>query len=349
MKEQIVKIMKSLKKHGMNGVERVQGSLLNEPRMFAGICCGMLLFMAMIAAAVFFLNVRGAEEVMVPDVRGKDIIQALLELQTKELDARIQLRYSQLERGGVIEQDPKMGAIVKAGRKVRLVVSQGSMVSNVGNYVGRNVDEVRNELKTLFGATDTPLITVKNPVMYQYSSEAAGTILEQDPLPGSSISGPVEMSIIASKGNETIDITMPSLTGMSIEDSLKAISKSGIRWIFRTRPAGHNEAAGTVIAQDPAGGSSISMDRVAEITVVEPRPADVGSGEIAALFVYDLPETLYPMQTTLDVIISSGERKNLVNMNCYGGKFTYPYCLPKGSVLVLSLLNREIHRETVQE
>ena len=68
--------------------------VINKPKVFLWACVGIVFFVALIATAVFFLFVRGAEQTMVPDVRGKDLIQALLELQQKELYPRIQLRYS---------------------------------------------------------------------------------------------------------------------------------------------------------------------------------------------------------------------------------------------------------------
>ena len=42
----------------------------------------LIVFVGVIAVAVFFIAVRGAEETMVPDVRGKELTDALLELQS---------------------------------------------------------------------------------------------------------------------------------------------------------------------------------------------------------------------------------------------------------------------------
>ncbi|MDR2467936.1 MAG: PASTA domain-containing protein [Spirochaetaceae bacterium] len=319
-----------------------------KPQVFFALCAALLLFAVLVAIAVFFLRVRGAEEVMVPDVQGKDIIPALLELQNKELDARIQLRYSPVDRGGIIEQDPRPGTIVKAGRKIRLVISQGALLSNVGNYMGRKVDDVRSELKTLFGAATTPLITIKDPILYQYSLEPVGTILEQDPLPGTGISAPLELNLVVSRGEEALSTKMPSLTGKKVDGALDAISKAGIRWVFTTQPGENGETAGTIVAQEPASGNVLTTNQVATLTVVEPRPADIKDNETAGLFRLQLSENPYPMQTTLEAIFPDGERKTLVNMGHYGGEFTYPYLVPKGTIFVVSLLKREIHRETVQ-
>jgi hypothetical protein len=49
----------------------------------------------------------------------------------------------------------------------------------------------------------------------------------------------------------------------------------------------------------------------------------------------------------LEALLPSGERLRLISVEYPGGEFTVPYRLPAGSTLVLSMLNREIHRETV--
>ncbi|MDR2097387.1 MAG: PASTA domain-containing protein, partial [Spirochaetaceae bacterium] len=170
----------------------------NHPKLFALCCVGIMVFVSVIAIAVFFLTVRGAEQTMVPEILGKDLVEALLELQQKELYPRIELRYSGsvADKGRILEQDPRAGSIVKAGRRIRLVVSQGPVVSKVENYVGRGVDDVREELQTLFAANSQPLITVKEPILYQYSAQAAGTILEQNPAPGTGIFAPVQLEFV---------------------------------------------------------------------------------------------------------------------------------------------------------
>jgi beta-lactam-binding protein with PASTA domain len=326
------------------------GNGLVHPKFFAGFCVALLVFTFLIAVAVFFIRVRGAEEVMVPDVQNKEILSALIELQNKELYPRIQLRFSEsaAEKGRILEQDPKPGAIVKAGRRIRLVVSQGVLVSTTGNYVGRNIDDVRSELAALFGSSDVPLISVRDPLLYQFSPELPGTILEQNPPAGMGISGPTEISLVVSRGMEAENLEMPLLLGINLNEAISLIAKSGIRYEFSLRPASSANAVGTVVAQNPAGGDAIPSDRVAQITAASPRNADLKADEVAALFRRRLPENPYPLQTVLEAVLPSGEREILASVNFKGGNFTYPYHLPRGSILVLSVLNREIYRETIE-
>jgi hypothetical protein len=65
------------------------------------------------------------------------------------------------------------------------------------------------------------------------------------------------------------------------------------------------------------------------------------------LFRYAIPKNPYPLSVRLEALLPAGERVRLVSMEYPGGELTVPYRLPEGTTLVLSMLNREIYRETV--
>jgi hypothetical protein len=61
-----------------------------------------------------------------------------------------------------------------------------------------------------------------------------------------------------------------------------------------------------------------------------------------------MPKNPYPLPVRLEALLPSGEQTRIINVDYPGGKFTVPYRLPVGSVLILSMMNREIYREIVQ-
>jgi beta-lactam-binding protein with PASTA domain len=330
--------------------DAIEGYVANHLRFFISLTLGLIVFVGIIALTVFFIAVRGAEQTMVPDVRGKDLTQALLELQVKELYPRIQLRYSQSsqDKGLILEQNPDGGAIVKAGRRIRLVVSQGTVINTVENYTGRNIDEVRMDLRTLFASTGNiqPLLSLKEPFMYQFSAEPAGTILRQSPEPGTHISGPLVLEFVVSRGLKNAIITVPALTGLSVPDALEQINEAGIGFTFSLRPVRNNEKEETVVYQEPPAGSSVAVNTAVLLMVSAPLQAE--EGEVFDLFRYTLAENPYPLPVSLEALLPSGERRLLASVNHPGGDFTLPYRLPMGASLILSMLNREIYREEVQ-
>ncbi|MDR2493898.1 MAG: PASTA domain-containing protein [Spirochaetaceae bacterium] len=318
-------------------------------RFFVFMALCLTVFVGVIAAAVFFTAVRGAEETMVPDVRGKELTDALLELQEKELYPKIYLRYSQSshDKGTILEQDPAVGTIVKAGRRINLVVSQGVVVNVVENYINRNISDVRMEIQTLFTSTAQPLLFLKEPFMYEYAPEPVGTILQQKPAPGTGITGRTALEFVVSQGPENAVMPAPSFVGMSMDAALAKISRLEIDFAFTLRYAQAGERVGTVVFQDPEADTAVNADTRVYLTVASPTETDTDDEQVFSLFTYAMPQNPYPLATRLEALIPSGERRDLIAVPYRGGEFTVPYHLPVGSLLILSILNREIHREVV--
>jgi beta-lactam-binding protein with PASTA domain len=332
-------------------LDAIEGYVANHLRFFISLALGLIVFVGIIALTVFFIAVRGAEQTMVPDVRGKDLTEALLELQVKELYPRIQLRYSQsaYDKGLILEQNPLGGTIVKAGRRIRLVVSQGVVINTVENYTGRNIDEVRMDLRTLFASTGNisaqPLLSLKEPFMYQFSAEPAGTILRQSPEPGTQIAGPMVLEFVVSRGPENAITKVPALVGLSVSEALEQINKADMSFTFSLRPVRDNEKPEIVVYQDPPAQSSVAVNTV--VSVMISAPLRVDEGDVFGLFSYTLQENPYPLPVSLEALLPSGERRILAAVNHPGGAFTLPYRLPVGTSLILSMLNREIYREEI--
>ena len=327
----------------------------NHLRLFISMTAGLLVIVGIAAVSVFFITVRGAEQTMVPDVQGRDLTTALLELQVKELYPRIHLRFSQdpADKGLILEQSPLPGTIVKAGRRIQLTVSQGVMITTVENYVGRNVEQVRMDLLTISAAASPggafQLISIKEPLMYEFSSEPAGTVLQQRPVPGSSISGPTVLELVVSRGSEKTLTRLPDLLGLGLEDTLEQIGQTGIDFEFSLRPVQSGEKPGTMVTQNPAGDTLVSSNTRVAITMSVPDGAASGSfeNEVFGLFTYEMAKNPYPLLIRLESILPDGERRRLLSVQYPGGRLAVPYRQPPGAVLVLYMLNREIYRETV--
>jgi beta-lactam-binding protein with PASTA domain len=326
----------------------IEDYVANHLRMFILSVAGLVILVGIIAVSVFFIAVRGAEQTMIPDVTGKELTEALLELQVKELYPRLQLRYSQnaRDKGLILEQEPRPGTIVKAGRRIRLVVSQGVILNKVDNFIGRGIDEVKMDLQTVYTSSGgIPLHTIKEPLIYEFSSEKPGTILAQKPEPGTDISGPMTLEFVVSRGKENTTITVPQLAGQDISSALEVISGSGINFNFTSRERIGNEKGETVASQTPPAGSTVPVNTLVQLTVTNPEKLE--NNEIFDIFRYVIPLNPYPLEVRLEAMLLSGERIRLFAVNYSGGEFTVPYRLPVGTVLVLSMLNRELHRENV--
>ena len=115
---------------------------------------GILILVTLSGLIAFSLVLKGAEQTVVPDVRGKELTEALVVLQDRELYPKLQLRFSTDPslRGKVIDQRPSVGTVVKAGKRITLVVSKGSVVDRVEDFRGKKLEEVRAHLQSLFAS-----------------------------------------------------------------------------------------------------------------------------------------------------------------------------------------------------
>ena len=157
---------------------------------------GIVGLMVLIGLLTFSLAVRGQEQTLVPNVTGKDLVTALVEMQEKELYPRVQVQFSsETEKNIIMEQNPAPGTLVKAGKRITLRVSKGPVLQQVEDYVGRDLDEVRSYLQTLY-ASHSPNLVIGEPVYRVEKGPAPGTILAQSPKPGTQISGLTRLEFV---------------------------------------------------------------------------------------------------------------------------------------------------------
>jgi beta-lactam-binding protein with PASTA domain len=217
-------------------------------------------------------------------------------------------------------------------------------VDRIDNYVGQDLDAVKLHLQTLF-ASSRPLVSVKEPPIFVFDKAAAGTILEQKPLPETEISGPTALELVVSRGPEKAQVVLPELRNLSFAAALVQIEKTNLPAVFTMKAPEGKEKPGVVVAQDPAAGTSVPVGTRIALTLTMPAPE---KDMVAGVFERELPEYPYPLRTVLEAIKPTGERLTILKVNHPGGRFSAPYVLPENSLLVLSVLDREIARHEVK-
>jgi beta-lactam-binding protein with PASTA domain len=327
-------------------LSRLQGLDREHWRIAAYLFGALILLMAALGFVAFSLSLRGQERTMVPELRGMELAQGLVRMQEKELYPRLSLRFTDepKDKGLIVEQRPLPGAIVKAGRRISLVVSRGPVVDRVESYVGQDLNEVNIHLQTIFAGT-RPLLTVKEPLVYVFDASVAGTILEQKPPAGTELSGPVALELVVSRGPEKSQILVPDLQGLAFPEALLQVEKANLPALFQMRKAESREKPGIVVSQTPMPGTRIAANARATVVVTAPLPE---KGMVGGVFQRDLPEYPYPLRLVLEALLPTGDRTPLLRVNHPGGPFSAPYLLPEGSVLVLTVLDREMAREEVK-
>ena len=305
----------------------------------------MLIVFVAVSTLVFFISLKSAEQVMVPNVVGKDLPEALLDLQARELYPRIQLRYSQKadEKGLILEQTPNPGAIVKGGKRVELVVSQGTVIDTVQNYIGENINEVQTMIRELFTSGSRQYLQIKQPYLTQYSAEPAGTILEQEPAAGTPISSNMELTFVVSKGAQSETTQVPDMTGADLKKIYQVMQRAAVTFSFTANST--PDAAGiTVQQQSVAAQSEVPVFSPVTLTVSLPEPAD---GMVSGILKTTLAEFPYPFTVSLYAAYPNGDKDLLTSFRHPGGACSVPYTVPEGTKLSLEVLNKEVYTETV--
>ncbi|MBO6219725.1 MAG: PASTA domain-containing protein [Treponema sp.] len=335
-------LAENLKSEGIKTV-----SAINENRKpFLLVVIIALVLMFSICWITFFATVREAEQVMVPNVEGKELTTALLEMQVKELYPKIQLKYTDNpdDAGKILAQNPEGGSIVKAGRRITLTVSRGTILDHVENYIGQNYDNVKINLQTMFTGSSKPLIVLAEP-SYKSDQSDAGTILAQDPPEGTIISNPVTVKLIVSRGPEFENTRVPKITGLDIAKLLQTMASSKIVFDFTSHIAGDNEKEGTVTSQQEISNQYVpNYTRVtAEIALPKKQKDD----NVMGLFTANLPNYPYAVEMTLESS-KDGIHNQIITIKHTGGLVTIPYIAQKDSELILSIAGRTVARQMTE-
>ncbi|MGI5070798.1 PASTA domain-containing protein [Treponema pectinovorum] len=317
----------------------------NGRSLFIAIILAVVL-MLVTCLAVFFIAVKGPEKVLVPEVKNKELTQALLEMQVKELYPKIQLRYDEKPFGTVLNQSPSSGAIVKAGTRVTLTVSRGAVVSEVGNYVGLKYDEVKIDLSAMFTGATRPLIVLAEP-SYKADVSEAGTILEQIPAQGTKISEPVTVHLIVSRGPNFENTRVPSYIGKSVQDMLALLPDSKLVIDFMGHRALAGEKENSVIDQQKF--ETEYVPNFSRVSVEMAFPENSDDGKIYGIFEAKVAKFPYPVSMTVECVEKTGQRFPLVTLQHTGGDFTIPYAVAEDSELILRIAGREVKRISVSK
>ncbi len=309
------------------------------------VTLGVLLFTVISSTVTFLIVLRGAEEVMIPDVVGVRLEEAIIELQDRGINTRIQMKYSAhpSDKGSVIDQSPRPGTIKKAGSQVVLKVSKGAVIDKIEDYKGWKLADLETHLKSLF-TTYGPLLKIKDPVMRVYDKAEEGIILEQKPEPGTELAGFTELELVVSRGPEGQSYVVPEFEGYDFQSALKKLAGFNLPFLFTYREAKKNEKKGVVISQNPGKEEHVPHGTIVQLQITQP---ELVKGKVFGLIEKTLPDYPVSVELKLERITVDGSREEIFRMRHKGGVIAIPYFEEEGNILILSAIDEEINRFTV--
>lgn len=225
----------------------------------AGYGAALLVLVLIIDYFLMPAIVHSNEKVKVPNVVGKKLDLAELELRRFDLSSEIsrEIYSEKIPAGNVISQTPNARAEVKAGRPIFLVVSKGKETVPVPYMIGSNMRNARVVLLQRgleMGRVD-----------YQFSDYyPKDTIISQSIQAGKYVPYGSRLDIVISKGSETQSI-VPTLIGYSFEEIHSVLQLNGFVLGTVSYRASETYLPNTVIEQSPnadeqaAPGTAISI------------------------------------------------------------------------------------------
>ena len=218
-----------------------------------------VLVLAVAAAALFIgrslFSGGTGQRVTVPDVVGMSVdrAQRALEAQGLKLGAQTPQTSDEPE-DTILSQDPEADTQLVEGEAVTVVVSAGKQQTQVPPLEGlTGLDAVRTALR------DAKL-DLGNVKQVQ-SEQPEGYVLNQNPDAFSTVDVGTKVNIEVSTGV----VEVPSVVGFTQSAATSALSRAGMDVSVVT--ASSDQAAGSVISQDPVGGTQVRKGTTVTITV----------------------------------------------------------------------------------
>ena len=209
---------------------------------------------------------NGPSSVKMPDLRGKKVGDATLELQTDGFTSQptiVSVPSTAYPNGYVVGSSPKPGAGVKRDAPITLRVSDGTVA--VPDVSGLNCQDAMTKLsqhKLKPTCQSTPDQTVPKDQVIKTDPPAGQVVVWGTPVTVEVSAGPSQSSV-------------PNVVGLNKNDAITALHDAGfkvaiVQQVDCTDPAAND----TVQSQNPSGGAQATSGSTVEITVLKYRPSD---------------------------------------------------------------------------
>ena len=202
---------------------------------------GLLVVVLAALAALWYFTQEDTKAV--PDTVGQTLEAAVTRLQDDGFKTAISRRNDDSPEGRVFEQEPAGGEEAEEGSSVSIVVSQGPATAEVPDVVDALAEDARDQLED--AGFEVNAVEV-------FSDQPEGQVVAQSPRGGTDANEGSTVRINVSKG--TGEVEVPDFVGENEADAREQLTNVGLEANVVEVPS--SEPAGTVVAQNPAGGTT---------------------------------------------------------------------------------------------
>ena len=209
-------------------------------------------------------------DVVLADYSGmtQDEVNAQPQVSSGQITVNWEQSYSNdYAAGYVYKQSPVAGRTVREGQSVTLTVSLGIQsvtVPDVTNYLQADAEQQLKNLGVSVLVTQAVEPTV-----------ASGSVIRTDPAAGSQVAAGSTVVVYVSRPQVSTTAKVPSLVGLSSVNDARTLLVQNKLGLGSTTEQYSDKPAGTIVAQNPAAGSTVKVNSRVSVTVSagpEPEP-----------------------------------------------------------------------------
>jgi eukaryotic-like serine/threonine-protein kinase len=200
----------------------------------------------------------------VPDVAGLERREAEARLADQGLTLRVRAggeRYDEtVPAGKILQQSPPAGSLVKRGSPIEVLVSLGPELVVVPDLRGK---ALRAAQVTMTAAG----LTLGSTASIYSTSGIPGTVVEQDPQPGSRVGRSTLMRLFLCREGLTRTFVMPDLVYRNYEEVKSFFERQGVRLGSVKFEVYEGVRSGVVLRQFPLAGHPLRQEDVISLVV----------------------------------------------------------------------------------
>ncbi|MEU9411371.1 Stk1 family PASTA domain-containing Ser/Thr kinase [Streptomyces sp. NPDC048281] len=216
----------------------------------------------------------GAPKVVVPSVVGQNIDDAktTLEGDKYKFVVKTKQQTSGEDPGTVLDQDPALGAEVQKGSTITLTIAKAQEKSTVPDVSGKSCDEAKAQMQAnnLTGTCSEVETDDANLV---------GKVVSTDPQANTQVDKNSTVNIQIGKAKQ--QVTVPTLTQMSLKDAKQALQNSGLTVGNIT---GSQDDDAVVFSQDPQANSQVAAGTAVNLVAIKTGNGNNGGDNNGGLF-----------------------------------------------------------------
>ena len=236
--------------------ERVETVPPPRPRPFWPWLLLLLLLVLGALGASWYFSSRDdtVDAERVPDVVGLEQDEAERRLDDRGFESEGKRVVSSQPAGKVTAQRPDAGTLYGEGGIVVISVARSPLDVEVPKVVGLRVAAAQTRVRA---------VGLNPRAQNVQSRRPQGLVLRQVPEAGTDVPRDSAVVLIVSAGQELVDV--PDIVGLTADEATARLTRAGFR--TRVRRVGGSQPEGTVISQQPGGGSRLQRGRVVDINV----------------------------------------------------------------------------------